>query len=82
MKGFISKGGVLHIKRGNNLVSQECPHRDHKVCSDCCPLFGEIRDGGEVKMLELCQAILYFEELIDQREQEEDKEPDHVSFDG
>lgn len=67
MKGTIKMDGKLVIERGSGVKYVACPFRPNTFCGDWCALFREPEPGAAGVRLELCFAILEFEELADER---------------
>ena len=80
MKAIITTNGMLDVERGKRYKEQICPYNEHMEarCGDWYPLFGEPHQMGDLTHLELCQAVLTFEEFLDERPQ---PETEHLSFD-
>lgn len=78
MKGIIDKNGWLFIQRPHKMKPIYCPY-DARVndegarCGDWCPMFDDpvrLITGWEVG---LCQTILLFDELTDERKKRKAK---------
>jgi hypothetical protein len=76
MKGKIDENGWLWIERAGEMKAQECPCApESSRCGDWCPLFGEpyrytLEKGTPATAIDICQAVLVFEEFEDERMEE------------
>lgn len=67
MDGKISKKGILSIKRAGIYVEVHCPPPAVSICHESCAMFGEPEFKPLITTLALCDRVLEFTDLIDER---------------
>lgn len=67
LNGKIDEDGNLIIIRGSEEIEVECKDARRKYCNHRCALFGLRRSSGDTYQLDLCDKVLLFDDLEDER---------------